>query len=123
MSFFDIDSNSPGSLATKLAIDSNQLDSLILDIVGGILSVVTSLSISFILGAVYNVFCTLVLYVFLPLVIYGMVKKGDYASNGRESNKKLKIEAGNILSESVVNIKTIFSFNFQKRALELYSNI
>ena len=40
MSFFDIDSNSPGSLATKLAIDSNQLDSLILDIVGGILSII-----------------------------------------------------------------------------------
>ena len=123
MSFFDIDTNSPGSLATKLAIDSNQLDSLVLDIVGGILSVVSSLLISFILGAIYNIFITLVLYVFLPFVIYGMVKKGDYAENGRESNKLLKIEAGNILSESVVNIKTIFSFNFQKRALELYGNI
>jgi ATP-binding cassette subfamily B (MDR/TAP) protein 1 len=123
MSFFDIDTNSPGSLATKLAIDSNQLDSLILDLVGGILSVVSSLVISFVLGAVYNIFCTLVLYVFLPFIIYGMVKKGDYAANGRESNKLLKIEAGNILSESVVNIKTIFSFNFQKRALELYGNI
>jgi len=123
MSFFDIDTNTPGSLATKLAIDSNQLDSLILDLVGGILSVTSSLLISFILGAVYNIYCTLLLYVFLPLTIYGMVKKGDYAQNGRESNKLLKIEAGNILSESVVNIKTIFSFNFQKRALELYGNI
>ena len=35
----------------------------------------------------------------------------------------MKIEAGHILSESVVNIKTIFSFNFQKRALELYANV
>ena len=123
MSFFDIDTNSPGSLATKLAIDSNQLDSLILDIVGGYLSLFTSLIISFVLGAVYNIFCTLLLYAFLPFVVYGMVKKGDYAENGRESNKLLKIEAGNILSESVVNVKTIFSFNFQKRALELYENI
>ena len=30
MSYFDIDTNSPGSLSTKLSIDSNQLDSLIL---------------------------------------------------------------------------------------------
>ena len=52
-----------------------------------------------------------------------MVKKGDYADKGRESNQIMKIEAGNILSESVVNIKTIFSFNFQKKALELYKNI
>ena len=123
MSFFDIDTNSPGSLATKLAIDSNQLDSLILDLVGGILSTASSLILSFILGAVFNIFCTLVLFVFLPFMVYGMVKKGDYVENGREANKLLKIEAGNILSESVVNIKTIFSFNFQKRALELYGKI
>ena len=123
MSFFDIDINSPGSLATKLAIDSNQLDSLILDLLGGILSVASSLLLSFILGAIYSIICTLVLYVFLPFIIYGMIKKGDYKDNGRESNKLLKIEAGNILSESVVNIKTIFSFNFQKKALELYANI
>ena len=45
-----------------------------------------------------------------------MVKKDDYKDNGRETNKLMKIEAGSILSESVVNIKTVFSFNFQKRA-------
>ena len=44
-----------------------------------------------------------------------MVKKGDYEDKGRESNQIMKIEAGNILSESFVNIKTIFSFNFQKK--------
>ena len=123
MSFFDIDTNSPGSLSTKLSIDSNQLDSLILDLVGGILSCISGILFSFIIGAVYNIFCTLVLFAFLPFMVYGMVKKGDYVENGREGNKKLKIEAGNILSESVVNIKTIFSFNFQKRAIELYTNI
>ena len=49
-----------------------------------------------------------------------MVKKGDYADKGRESNQQMKIEAGNILSESVVNIKTIFSFNFQPAAIQMY---
>ena len=123
MSYFDIDKNSPGSLSTKLSIDSNQLDSLILDLLGGILSCISSLLLSFILGAINDIKCTLVLFAFLPFNVYGMVKKGDYADKGRESNQLMKIEAGNVLSESVVNIKTIFSFNFQKRALELYSNI
>jgi ATP-binding cassette subfamily B (MDR/TAP) protein 1 len=123
MSYFDIDTNSPGSLSTKLSIDSNQLDSLILDLLGGVLSCLSSLVLSFILGAINDIRCTLVLFAFLPFNVYGMVKKGDYADKGRESNQQMKIEAGNILSESVVNIKTIFSFNFQKRALELYSNI
>ena len=123
MSYFDIDTNSPGSLSTKLSIDSNQLDSLILDLLGGVLSCISSLLLSFILGAIHDIKCTLVLFAFLPFNVYGMVKKGDYADKGRESNQIMKIEAGNILSESVVNIKTIFSFNFQKRALELYKNI
>ena len=116
MSYFDIDKNSPGALSTKLSIDSSQLDSLIFDLVGGTLTCISSLVISFILGAMYNIKLTLILYLFVPFIIYGMVKKDDYKDNGRETNKLMKIEAGSILSESVVNIKTIFSFNFQKRA-------
>ena len=123
MSYFDIDKNSPGALSTKLSIDSSQLDSLILDLVGGTLTCISSLVISFILGAMYNIKLTSILYLFVPFIIYGMVKKDDYKDNGRETNKLMKIEAGSILSESVVNIKTIFSFNFQKRATELYTNI
>ena len=116
MSYFDIDKNSPGALSTKLSIDSSQLDSLIFDLVGGTLTCISSLVISFILGAMYNIKLTLILYLFVPFIIYGMVKKDDYKDNGRETNKLMKKEAGSILSESVVNIKTIFSFNFQKRA-------
>jgi ATP-binding cassette subfamily B (MDR/TAP) protein 1 len=37
--------------------------------------------------------------------------------------KKNNIEAGGILSESVLNTKTIFSFNFQKESVKLYMEI
>ena len=123
MGYFDIKENSPGALSTKLLIDSSQLDSLILDFVGGILSTLSSFLISFILGILYDWKMTLILFLFMPFIIYGSVKKEDYKENGREGNKIIKIEAGSFLSESVVNIKTIFSFNFQKKALELYKNI
>ena len=36
---------------------------------------------------------------------------------------KINIEAGGILSECVTNTKTIFSFNFQEKALEMYKEI
>ena len=123
MGYFDIKENSPGALSTKLLIDSSQLDSLILDFVGGILSTLSTFLISFILGMYYDWKMTLILFLFMPFIIYGSVKKEDYKENGREDNKTIKIEAGSFLSESVVNIKTIFSFNFQKKALELYENI
>ena len=48
---------------------------------------------------------------------------GNYRENGREGNKQIRIEAGSVLSEWVINTKTIFSFNFQNQALEIYRNI
>ena len=123
MGFFDINSNSPGALSTKLAIDSSQIDSLILDLIGGTLTVISTLLISFIIGIIYDWKITIILFLFVPLIIYGIIKKDDYKDNGRESNKIMKIEAGSILSECVVNTKTIFSFNFQKKALQIFENI
>ena len=72
---------------------------------------------------VYDWKITLILFIFMPFIVYGTVKKEDYKENGREDNNYAKMEAGSFLSESVVNIKTIFSFNFQTKALELYENI
>jgi len=123
MGFFDINSNSPGALSTKLAIYSSQIDSLILDLIGGTLTVISTLLISFIIGIIYDWKITIILFLFVPLIIYGIIKKDDYKDNGRESNKIMKIEAGSILSECVVNTKTIFSFNFQKKALQIFENI
>ena len=123
MGFFDINSNSPGALTTKLAIDSSQIDSLILDLIGGTLTVISTLLISFIIGIIYDWKITIILFLFVPLIIYGIIKKDDYKDNGRESNKIMKIEAGSIISECVVNTKTIFSFNFQKKALQIFENI
>ena len=123
MGYFDKEKNSPGALSTKLSIDSSELDSIILEFVGGISTIASTFLISIILGVVYDWKTTLILMAFMPVIVFGIIKKDDYKENGRESNKAIKIEAGSFLSESVVNIKTIFSFNFQAKALELYENI
>ena len=123
MGYFDIDTNSPGALLTKLSIDTSQLDSLILNTVGGTLTIISTYLISIGLGIFYDWKITLILSLFVPMSVFGLVKKQDYMENGRESNKKIQIEAGSVLSECVVNTKTIFSFNFQKKAIEIYSNI
>jgi ABC-type multidrug transport system fused ATPase/permease subunit len=43
--------------------------------------------------------------------------------SGRKSYKTNNIEAGGILSESFLNTKTIFSFNFQKESVKLYMEV
>ena len=123
MSYFDIDKNSPGALLTKLSTDSSEIDSLILDLVGGKLALFSTLLISFIIGMAYDWKITLILFVFVPLIIYGNIKREDYKDNGRESNKLMKIESGSILSESVINTKTINSFNYQTKVIKKYEDI
>ena len=123
MGYFDVDKHSPGALLTQLSIDSSQLDTLILNLIGGTITVISTLLISLILGIMYDWKTTLILFVFVPFIIYGIIKHDDYKENGRESNKEMKIEAGSILSECVINMKTIMSFNFQNKAIEIYENI
>ena len=123
MGYYDIDTNSPGALLTKLSIDTSQLDSLILNIVGGTLTIISTYLISIGLGITYDWKITLILSAFVPFSVFGLVKKEDYEENGRESNKKMQIEAGSVLSECVVNTKTIFSFNFQRPVVEMYLSI
>ena len=122
ISYFDLKENSPGALSTKLAIDSSQLDTLILNLIGGILTSFSTLLISLILGIIYDWKITLILFLFMPLMIYGIIKKDDYKENGSEINKVSKIEAGSFLSECVVNTKTVFSFNYQKKAVITYES-
>ena len=120
MTFFDEDKHSPGTLSTKLAIDSGQLDSLILNFVGGILTCLSTFVIACILGIIHSYKITLILIGFAPLMIIGSIKKDDYKENGNEASKGSKVEAGSFLSECVINMKTIFSFNFQNRANIIY---
>jgi ATP-binding cassette subfamily B (MDR/TAP) protein 1 len=121
--YYDIDKNSPGALLTKLSIDTSQLDSLVLNIIGGTVTIISTFLVSIGLGIIYDWKTTLILSLFVPISVFGLVKKEDYMENGREGNKKIQIEAGSFLSECVINTKTIFSFNFQQKAIEIYSNI
>ena len=121
--YYDIDSNSPGGLLTKLSIDTTQLNSLILTIFGSIISTAGAIITALVIGFIYDWKLSLILCAFIPFIVMSTVLMGNYRENGREGNKKIRIEAGSILSECVINTKTIFSFNFQPHALEIYRNI
>ena len=79
-----------------------------------------TLIIACIAGFYFDERITLILIGFAPLMIIGSIKKDDYKENGNEASKGSKVEAGSFLSECVINMKTIFSFNFQNRANIIY---
>ena len=121
--YYDIDANSPGALLTKLSIDTTQISPLILSIFGSVISTAGALITAIVIGFIYDWKLSLIICGFIPFIVMCTVLMGNYRENGRKTNKQIRIEAGSVLSECVINTKTIFSFNFQNPALEMYKNI
>ena len=118
--FFDIDQNSPGALLTKLSIDTTQLNDIILSLLGDLVCVIGILILGLVLGFYYDWRLCLIEMCFIPFVIAAKVIVNKTLHGGRDSDNAINIEAGSVLSECVINTKTIFSFNFQKTAIEMY---
>ena len=121
--YFDINANSPGGLLTKLSIDTTQLSSLVLTIFGAIISTSGAIITALVIGFIYDWKLSLIICCFIQFIVTFTILMGNYRENGREGNKQIRIEAGSILSECVINTKTIFSINFQEHAIEIYRNI
>jgi ABC-type multidrug transport system fused ATPase/permease subunit len=123
MEFFDKVENSPGALLTKLSMDTVQLNSVVQMIVGDLFHSFGSLVTGITLALYYDWRLTLISFCFIPFIIGSNLLVSLTKRGGRKSYKQMNIEAGGILSESVINTKTIFSFNFQKKAVKLYMEI
>ena len=123
MSFFDKVENSPGALLTKLSMDTIQLNSVFQMIIGDLFHSLGSLVTGIALALYYDWRLTIVSFCFIPFIIGSNLLVSLTKRSGRNSYKKNNVEAGSILSESVLNTKTIFSFNFQKKCVKLYMEI
>ena len=121
IAYYDIDENSPGALLTKLSLDTTQLNTIILTLVGDVLQTSGNLITGLVLGFIHDYRITLISLAFIPFIIICLVMvKNSILSPFKNEDNRTDVEAGAILSESVINTKTIFSFNFQKTAVEMY---
>ena len=123
MSFYDKIENSPGALLSKLSMDTIQLNSIFQMIVGDLFHSFGALISGLTLASYYDWRLTIVSFCFIPFIITSNLFIAKTRRSGRKSFKKNNIEAGAILSESVLNTKTIFSFNFQKESVKLYMEV
>ena len=121
VAYFDIDENAPGALLTKLSIDTTQLNSIILTLVGDVLQTTGCTLTGLIIGFIYDYRLTLISIGFIPFIVGAVViAKDSVRTATRKKDNRTDIEAGAMLSECVINTKTIFSFNFQKPAVDMY---
>ena len=124
IAYFDLDDNAPGALLTKLSIDTTQLNSIILTLVGDIVQTSGNIICGLVLGFIYDYRVTLISLCFIPFIVGAFViTKDSIRSATKKKDNRTDIEAGAMLSECVINTKTIFSFNFQKNAVEMYLDL
>ena len=123
LSFFDLTINAPGALLTRLSIDTTQLNSLLLTILGSTVQCTVVSIIGLVLGCIYEYRLTLILFCFVPFIVISTIIRRMLNKGSSREGVKVNIEAGGVLSECVTNTKTIYSFNFQKKAVEMYMEI
>ena len=120
LSFFDITTNSPGALLTKMSIDTMELNQMVMTILGTTIQCGCILVVGLILGCYYEYRLTLIDFCFVPFIVIANVLRRGLMHGQNKRGIKANVEAGGILSECVVNTKTIFSFNFQPAAIRMY---
>ena len=120
LSYFDLKINSPGSLVTRLSFDTMNLNQLILTIFGATIECSCIAILGLIIGCIYDYRLTLIDFCFVPFIVLANVLRKSMVNGRNKIDRKANIKAGGILSECIINTKTIFSFNFQKAAIEKY---
>ena len=120
LSYFDVTSNAPGALLTKLSIDTMELNQLLMTILGTTVQCSCVLVVGLIIGCYYEYRLTLIDFCFVPFIVIANVIRRGMMQGSSKKGIKANVEAGGILSECVINTKTIFSFNFQPAAIQMY---
>lgn len=123
MGYFDRPENSPGSLLTKLSSDTTKICGIATSVIGQLVQTVVTLVLGITLGFVYDWRLCLINLCFMPLLVGNYILQVKVQKGDTAGNEKVEIEAGSILSESVINTKTIFSYNMQDNVVNFYSHV
>ena len=119
LSFYDLERNYPGTILTNLSSNTVQMKKMFNDIIGTYIISFSIIVTCLIVGCVYEYRLTLIAIGFLIfLLILNFLRKFAKPSDKKQHIRN--IDEGTIISETLTNTKTIFAFNFQNKAKELY---
>jgi len=121
MGFYDNPDNKPNTLTTKLSSDTTQIKGLALTMVGVTIQALSTLVIALVLGFVFDWRLTLINIAFLPLIMISSVFYMRIQQGFSDVSEVVDSTAGGIVSECVVNTKTIFCYNMQDKVVDLYN--
>ena len=120
LSYFDLEGNSPGSILTKMAIETAQLRDYSFSIVRNALFFIGIMFSTLIIGCCYEYRLTLIVFAFIPFaLVVGALRRLLIQKDDKKSIQA-EIESGEIISECSTNSKLIFAYNFKNEAIRFY---
>ena len=123
MGYFDFESNPLSGLLSILAVDANILGFFFSTVYNSIICSFGLIVTALVIGCWFNWRLALILFVFIPIRIIFAFLSGKFKFDGKMKYKQIRIEARSFFSECVINTKSIYPFNFHKRAINIYKNI
>ena len=120
LSYFDLEGNSPGSLLTKMSIETAQLRDYSFSIVRNALFFFGIMFSILIIGCCYEYRLTLIVFAFIPFVLVVGVLRRLLIQKDDKKSIQSEIESGEIISECSTNSKIIFVYNFKNEAIRIY---
>ena len=99
LSYFDLEGNSPGSILTKMAIETAQLRDYSFSIIRNALAFLSTMFSILIVGCCYEYRLTLIVFAFIPFsMVVGTLRRLLIQKDDKKSILS-EIEAGEIISE------------------------
>ena len=123
MGFFDISDNSPGTLLTKLASDTIKINGVALSMFAVLVETVVTLLTGCGIAFAFSWQLSLITLAFVPFIIISSVLRFRLERGFAVTDEIKEKDLGNLLSECVVNTKTIYCFNMQGKASSMYKEL
>ena len=105
---------------SKLSIDTIKLNDLVTTIFGNLIQSTFAVIFGLLLGCIYEYRLTLIDFCFVPFIVLANVLRKTMVHGQNRRGFEGNVKAGGILSECVINTKTIFSSNYQNSAVNMY---
>ncbi len=123
MSFFDIKTNTPGSLQTQLSSDTTKTNSVAFSMVGTSVQTISTLLIGITLGFIYDWRLSLINLGIVPLTVISAAVQHNLQQGFSNLDEVVEANAGAIISECVSNTKSIYCYNMQGKVVHMYNRL
>ena len=118
--YFDQKENSPGKLVNEMNMKTSTINDAVLSLLSSLIQCCGDFVSATIIGFIFSWKMTLINTCFIPVIFVINYAHSSYLSSIEKDS--LNNNFGNIQSETLCNLTTVFSFNCKKHMMNLFEN-